>query len=145
MKPVRLKMPPYFRRSMYAIIGISWCSGVLYFLLHRYFMVEGEFGVEPHYLQLPSLTVHGASAFLVMMLLGAVFFAHIPLSWKTKRLRKVGIFLTTVVVLQFVSAYALYYLSSDFLRFLIEWLHLGLGVSLPIILVIHITMGKKDK
>lgn len=145
MRPVGLTMPFYFRRSLFTLVALSWVTGLSYFLMERYFQVDGEFGLEPHYLQLPSLALHGASAFLVMILFGAVIFNHAPLAWRTGRVRRLGISLFICVSIQIVSAYLLYYLANESAREISEWVHLVSGFLLPFIVLTHVIAAIRSK
>jgi len=107
--------------------------------------IEGDFGPEKHPLQFPTLQLHGASAFLMMMSFGAMLAAHLPASWKTKRSRNIGITLASVVGLQMIGGYCLYYLSGEDIRQWISWFHLSLGVSLPLILSSHVVVGRRSR
>jgi len=145
MATISITLPPLFRRSLYTITALSWCTGIAFFILNNWITVEGDFGPEKHPLQFPTLQLHGASAFLMMMSFGAILAAHVPASWKTQRSRNMGITLTSIVGLQVISAYGLYYLSNEDIRLWLSWFHLGLGVSLPLVLGTHVVMGLRSR
>lgn len=108
-------------------------------------MVEGEFGPEKHPAQFMSLKIHGISAFAIMVLYGAFWGSHVFLGWRTKRSRNTGIGLSTVIGVQIVTAYLLYYVANDVFRAFAMWIHLGIGLSLPVWLTLHIRAAQKDK
>lgn len=142
---IRMKMPPWFRRLLYLLIAFSLCSGVGFFVLNNWVTVEGEFGPEKHPAQFPLLKIHGAAAFAMMLSFGAILGAHIPASWRTGRSRRIGLTLTTVVSLQVLSAWLLYYMADEAVREWVVYLHLGLGVFLPLWLSAHILLGKRAR
>jgi len=145
MATISVKLPPLFRRSLYSVTALSWCSGIAFFIMLNWVTVEGDFGPEKHPLQFPLLQLHGACAFLMIMSFGAMLAAHLPASWKTKRSRNIGIALATLIGLQMIGAYGLYYLSNEDIRQWVSWFHLGLGVSLPGVLATHVVMGVRSR
>lgn len=130
---------------MYLSLAISWLTGIAFFVLSRFVTVEGDFGPEKHPLQFPILMVHGAAAFVLMMAYGAVLMNHVSATWRLQRLRGFGITLVVVLLFQVISAYLLYYLSSDEVRGWFANLHALVGLSFPLILTIHIVTGRRQR
>ncbi len=143
MSAVRVKIEPWFRRTLYLGLFISWVSGVLFFVMNNWITVTGDFGPEKHPWQFNVLLVHGAAAFIMLMLFGSILSNHIPMTWKTKRLRKIGITISSFIVIQAVTAYLLYYLANEDIRVIVSYLHLAMGGSLPLLLWAHIKLGRK--
>lgn len=141
---VRIKIKKSVKHSIYLFLGICWISGIAFFIFNNWINVEGEFGPEKHPLQYKVLITHGFSAFIMLMLLGSVFTNHIPMGWKTKRLRKAGIALTSFATIQIITALFLYYMTDDY-RNIVEYIHLICGSTLPVVLLIHIILGKRQK
>ena len=145
MATISVTMPTFFRRSLYTLLAVSWCTGLTFFVFLNWVTIEGDFGPEKHPLQFSILQLHGACAFLMMMFYGALLGAHLPASWKTKRSRNIGIGLATLIGLQIISAYGLYYLSDEEIRQWVSWFHLGLGGGLPVMLATHVVMGLRSR
>lgn len=141
-----VKISPVFKRVFYTALSISWLSGVLFFIMNTWLRVPGDFGPVKHPWQFNVLVVHGAGAFLMLMLLGAIIANHIPLAWRTGRLRLVGVSLLIWVLVQTITALMLYYMGNESLRAWVVYVHLGLGVCLPLMLIGHLKAGvKKNK
>ena len=138
-------MPATFRRWLYLLTLLSWLSGLSFFALSTWGSIEGEFGPQKHPLQFPVLMLHGAAAFCMMMTFGALLATHVPSSWRSKRLRGLGLSLTFVVGFQIVSAWLLYYLSSELWREWTAWAHLAVGGSLPFLIAAHLVRGYKTR
>lgn len=134
-----------YRRILYSLVLVSWCSGIAFFIFSRYVLIEGEFGPEKHPWQFPLLKLHGAAAFMMMMSLGAVITSHIPAGWRTGRHRVFGSILLASVTFMVLSAWALYYLSNDTNRELIGNIHAAVGVMLPFTGFWHVLQGIKSK
>ncbi|PHR60661.1 MAG: hypothetical protein COA43_05820 [Robiginitomaculum sp.] len=144
VKRISLKIPLNYRMVFFVTLAVSWFTGLGFFLLDTFFQIEGEYGMQKHALQSPALTLHGAAAFLMMIWFGGLVAAHVPMGWRTQRLRFWGISLLSLIGLQIVTAYGLYYLSHEISREVIQWVHLIVGGILPFVLVGHIVAGIKD-
>lgn len=138
---VRIKIKNSVKKSLYALLTTSWLSGIVFFILNNWVRIEGDFGQQKHPLQFKILVIHAISAFLILMIIGSILTNHIPMAWKTKRLRKIGVILTTVIVVQIVTAFLLYYMG-DVGRDYVVYIHLSIGLILPIIIYTHIFLGK---
>ena len=145
MKRIGLKVPSPMRLALYGIFALSWFTGVAFFVLETFFQVEGEFGVQKHPMQNPALTIHGASAFAMMMAFGALLSAHVPLGWRTGRARRIGLVLIGAVSLQVVTAWMLYYVGSYDAQKVAKWAHLIVGGALPVVLTGHIALARHKK
>lgn len=145
MRPVGLAVPSKFQIFLCCIFALSWFSGISFLLLDLFFEIEGEFGPEKHPFLTPALNIHGGSAFLAMMCFGAMLAAHIPLGWRTGRLRILGIGLVGSVAFQIITAYLLYYSGGEMTQFLAKWAHVGVGVFIPLFLTLHIRKAKRLK
>lgn len=135
---IKAKFSDFYRRTLYFLFGLSWFSGTAFFILSRFCMVEGEFGPQRHPWQFPMLMIHGASAFIVMFYFGFIMASHVPITWKLKKIRVIGIILASVILFQMVTAYLLYYMANEELRELVANLHALVGFLLPLVLMIHI-------
>ncbi len=140
---MRLRFPVWLRRMFYAVLATSWITGITFFVLSRWLQVEGEFGPEKHPWQFPVLQIHGAAAFLMLMAIGSLLTSHVPSGWRTFRSRRLGITLVTGVSFMAISAWVLYYAAGENLRPIIGNLHASVGVSLPLLLTLHIWHGRR--
>lgn len=143
MNRISLKLPFILRLLLYLSLAVSWFTGLGFFLLDTFFQIEGEFGPQKHPWQNPALTLHGGAAFIMMIWFGAMLSAHVPMGWRTKRIRFWGITLVSCVALQIFTAYLLYYVGHELTRETVKWIHLAVGLSLPLILTSHIRAGRK--
>ena len=144
-KRIALFLPKPFQWVLFGAFATSWFTGLAFFILRDFFVIEGDFGPENHAWQYPALTVHGLAAFLMMILFGAMVAAHLPMGWRTKRSRFWGITLMSAVSLQIITAYLLYYIAGDASREIVGLIHLIIGILLPIVLYTHIKAGIKGR
>lgn len=142
---VKVKIPKPYQTWLFTLLAVCWFSGTGFFILKMWFMVEGDYGPVKHPWQFPSLQIHGAAAFLMMITFGFMLGSHVPASWKVRPLRKLGIALVAMPTFLIITAYLLYYIAQDDIREIIGYAHLAVGVCLPGILVAHIVARKKRK
>lgn len=124
---------------------MSLVTGIAFFILKTWITVEGDFGLEKHPWQFPILKVHAASAFFIMIMFGAFLGSHVQYGWRTGRSRRTGIIMLIVLSIQIVTAYMLYYLSNESLRLVTEYVHLAVGASIVLALVVHIKAALRAK
>ena len=66
-------------------------------------------------------------------------------AWRAHRNRSNGIFFIAIVTLLIASGYGLYYIGNERFRSWTSWLHLGIGLVFPILLVFHIWRGRVSR
>jgi len=113
---ITLKVPNTAQHLLKIFLTVSFISGCLFFVLNTWVMVEGDFGPEKHPAQFTSLQIHAVSAFSIMVLYGAFWGSHV-----------------------------LYYVAHETFREFAMWIHLGVGLSLPVWLTFHIRAAKQAK
>lgn len=141
----RTPMPTWQRWGIYVLAIILTLSGTLWLYFEHFIRVESEFGAEHHPLQHLWLVVHGSSAMPMLWLTGVIWTAHIKRGWRQKNNRKSGLVLAIALIALTVSAAALYYLADEQLRSSTSTLHWLLGLALPVLLIIHIVIGRRAK
>lgn len=140
---VNVKISKPYRRWLYGLFALSWFSGVTFFVLYTWFVVEGDYGLVKHPWQFPALQIHGAAAFLMMITFGFLLGSHVSRSWRIKPKRKLGITLISIAAFQVITAYILYYIAQDEPRVIVAYAHLSVGGLLPIILALHVLAKNK--
>jgi hypothetical protein len=89
------------------------------------------------------IAVHGFSAMVFVLLLGAVLGGHVRRAWHARKNRKNGVFFLSLVILLTLSGYTLYYLGDENQRAMLSNFHLWLGISAPAFLLLHIWLGHR--
>ena len=92
-----------------------------------------------------ALTVHGGSAMAALLLLGALGEAHMRRGWRARRNRATGVIMLIVNGLLITSAFALYYMGSEVLRPWISLVHIAVGLALPVLVLVHIWVGRRAR
>jgi len=145
MPKVSTKISTSYRISFYVILAASCLSGAGFWLIRRFFMIDGDFGFEPHFLQYPLLQFHGLSAFLMLLSLGAIYASHVAKTWSGGRAKKCGTWLLSNTILSLLSAYALYYLVNQEWHEILGNAHAIIGLLLPISLIVHIKIARNSR
>ena len=108
---------------------------MLYLLAH-------EFEIAPFAIKNHSILIaHGVTAYLFVMLFGAVMPVHIKSGWKTKRNRISGSLMVTVMSLLIISGLFLYYGVDT--REAALWVHWVIGGGLALLFPAHYLLGRR--
>ena len=68
---------------------------------------------------------------------------HVRFAWRACRNRENGsLFLGAFGILT-LTGYGLYYAGAESLRAWTSWIHLAVGLALPLLLILHIWLGKQ--
>lgn len=138
LDPIRLKR--FHRYFLYAVLALLFFSGVAW-AWFNYFLTAEDVAVAKTW----ALKIHGAAAMATLVLIGTILTTHVKFAWRAGRNRSNGVlFLSTLGVLT-VTGYGLYYAGDERLRAWTSWIHLGVGLALPILLVVHILLGKRTR
>ena len=92
-----------------------------------------------------AMKIHGAAAMASLVLIGTLLAGHIKFAWRARRNRVNGVVLLFVFCILTVSGYMLYYAGGEQLRAWTSWIHLGLGLSIPVLIALHLTLGKRTR
>lgn len=145
LKRITARVPKLYQSILFTVLATSWVSGVTFFILNTFITVEGDFGPQKHPWQFPAISIHGFAAFSMMILFGAMLASHVPLTWKIKKLRLWGLTFVSAVSLQIITGYTLYYIAGENSRIFIGYIHLVIGISLPLLLTLHILSAVKRR
>lgn len=89
------------------------------------------------------LMLHGGAAMIALLLFGAMFPIHIQQSWLRGKNRVMGSVLLATGAILIATAFGLYYAGSDIVRPWMSWIHLMIGLALPVLLLCHIASGRR--
>lgn len=141
--PVPIRFIAPHKKFLYSVFSLLWLSGALWLVFHYFMRVPGEFGITPHPAEIWWLRLHGLMVFAVLVALGSVLSNHARRAWQLKKNRYSGLLLKVLLLWLAITGYALYYFASEGNENWLPVLHWGAGISVPIMLVSHIRMGRK--
>ena len=135
----RLELP--FRYTIYAAFTLLFVSGAAWLAADlQKDSFDAEFWQQ---VSAYSLMLHGGTAMLALMLLGALFPLHIGRAWRAKKNRLTGSTMVASNAFLVATAFCLYYLGSEELRPWASDIHIAFGMSLPLLLLVHVKAGRK--
>jgi hypothetical protein len=136
-----LRLNPYFRWAVYTAFVLLFVSGGVWLLADQ--LKDGTNGELWQAAGANLLMVHGGVAMATLLLLGALFPLHMQRAWRAHKNRMTGIAMVTLNTILVVTSFGLYYLGSETLRPWISDAHIAVGLTLPILLLIHIVQGRR--
>ena len=89
------------------------------------------------------LMVHGGTAMVTLLLLGALIPVHMLRAWRSRKNRVSGSVMATFNAVLILTAFGLYYLGSETLRPWMSWIHIAAGLSVTLWLPVHIYLGRR--
>src|SRR5437016_10494156 len=130
------------RYSLYAVLAPLFLSGVAWTYWNYLAASPGDFETNA---KAWTMKIHGAAAMAVLVLIGMLLSGHVRFAWRARRNRVNGsVFLSAFAVLT-ITGYGLYYAGGEKLRAWTSWVHLAVGMALPILLLIHIFLGRRTR
>jgi hypothetical protein len=138
-----MRLDPRFRYALYAAFVVLTATGVGW-LVADWRKDPGG----PEFWQLLAadmLMLHGGAAMVTLMLLGALVPLHVRRAWRSGRNRLTGSTMIGVNALLIVTAFGLYYAGAETLRLWISDVHIAIGLGLPILLAVHVWLGRRSR
>jgi hypothetical protein len=141
-RPDSIRLKRLQRYFLYAVLALVFLSGVTWAYWNYLVASPGDFEMSA---KAWAMKIHGAAAMAVLVLIGMLLNAHVRFAWRAGRNRANGsVFLSAFAVL-IITGYGLYYLGGERLRAWTSWIHLAIGLVLPILLLIHIFLGRRTR
>ena len=140
-RPDSIRLNRLQRYFLYAVLGLLFLSGVAW-AYWNYLRSPGDFETSA---KAWTMKIHGAAAMAILVLVGMLLTGHVRFAWRARRNRANGsIFLSAFAALT-LTGYGLYYAGGERLRAWTSWIHLVVGLALPILLLIHIFLGRRTR
>ena len=136
-----MRLKPSFRFSIYAAFAVLLLTGVGWLLADWQKDISGDEFWQQSVAYL--LMVHGGTAMVTLLLLGALIPVHIMRAWRSRKNRASGSAMVTFNAILIATAFGLYYLGSETLRPWMSWIHIAAGFSLSLWLPVHIFLGRR--
>jgi len=137
-----LRLDPRFRFSIYGAFAVLFVTGVGWLLADR--MKDASSGEGWQLTAAYLLMLHGGAAMAMLMMLGALVPLHVRRGWRRRRNRTTGILMVAGNGVLILTAFGLYYLGSDMLRPWTSGIHIGIGLAVPLLFVVHVLVGRRS-
>jgi hypothetical protein len=138
--PIRLKRSQ--RWFLYAVLALLFLTGVAWAYWNDLVPSPGDFEMSA---KAWAMKIHGAAAMAILVFVGMLLTSHVRFAWRARRNRGNGsLFLSAFGILT-ITGYGLYYAGGENLRAWSSWIHLGVGLALPFLIIVHIWRGKRTR
>lgn len=137
-----MRIDPRFRAALYGVFALLLVTGVAWLAADR--LKDSADGEAWQAVAADLLMAHGGLAMVTLMMLGALVPLHIRRGWRARRNRITGTVMATLNAALIATAFGLYYLGSDTWRPWASDLHVAAGVLLPILLLVHVVIGRRS-
>jgi cytochrome b561 len=91
------------------------------------------------------LMLHGMTAMIALVVLGAVIALHVRHSWRAGKNRMSGAVMVGANAVLVITAWGLYYAGSDLLRAFSADVHIAIGIVWPALVVAHVVLGRRTR
>ena len=140
--PDLIRLEPFNRGLFYGVVALLFLTGAAWAYWNVFLPSPGDFVRSA---KSWAMKTHGASAMAILVLIGMLLTGHVRFAWRARRNRGNGlVFLGAFAVLT-VTGYGLYYAGGESLRAWTSWIHLAVGLALPLVLILHVWLGKKTR
>ena len=128
----------------YAVGALVFATGAAWAWLHYLRAAPDDFGgTSPA--ENWMLKAHGATAMVVLVLLGTLLPLHVKFAWRAGRNLRTGLSLLGLFGFLVLTGYGLYYAGGERFRSWISAAHLWVGLALPPAMLLHVWRGKKTR
>lgn len=139
-----IRLTVWHRWLVYGATGLLIATGVAWLLLDVVARGRPD-ALGPDALAHPVLAAHGAIAMIALSAYGGVLASHVPRAWAVKRNRWTGCLIATVLAVAIVTAWLLYYASSEDVHAVASAGHWIVGLSIALVLPLHVVMGRRAR
>jgi hypothetical protein len=138
--PIRLKR--FQRYFLYAVFALLFVSGTAWAYWNYLVPESRDFELSA---KAWAMKIHGAAAMAILVLVGMLLTSHVRFAWGARRNRGNGSLVLGTFAILTITGYGLYYAGGERLRAWTSWIHLAVGLALPLLLVLHICLGKRTR
>jgi hypothetical protein len=118
------------KTAVFATVALVGISGLLWFVLHD--VVADEWADTARLL----LTLHGVSAYALLVALGSLLPLHIRSGWLRRRNTVTGVTVTATMAVLSATALVLYY-GGEEMQAAAKWIHLAFGFACFVLFPAH--------
>jgi cytochrome b561 len=138
-----LRLEPSLRFWNYAVFATLSLTGVIWLMADMLKTSNDEDQWQA--IAANMLMLHGMTAMIALVLLGAVIAVHVRHSWRAGKNRVSGAFMVGSNAVLVATAWGLYYSGSDLLRTFAADVHIAVGIALPVLVVTHVVLGRRTR
>ena len=114
---------------LYGVFALLFFSGAAWAYWNDLVSSPGDFEMSA---KAWAMKIHGAAAMAILVLIGMLLTGHVRFAWRARRNRGKRVAFPERVRFLTVTGYGLYYAGGERLRAWTSWIHLAVGLALPI-------------
>ena len=137
-----IRLKPFHRRLLYGVLALLFFSGVAWAYWSHLVSLPGDFEMSA---KVWAMKIHGAASMTILVLIGMLLSGHVRYAWRARRNRGNGSLFVGAFGVLTVTGYGLYYAGGERLRVWASWTHLGVGLALPLLVILHVWLGKRTR
>jgi hypothetical protein len=141
-RPESIRLKRSHRFCLYVVLVLLFASGAAWAYWNYLVAEPGDVLASA---KSWAMKIHGATAMASLVLIGTLLTGHIKFAWQARRNRGNGVFLLSVFGILTISGYMLYYAGGEQVRAWTSWIHLGVGLSIPVLIALHLALGKRTR
>jgi hypothetical protein len=138
-----LRLDPGLRFWNYSTFAALFGTGAIWLVADQ--LKDAESGELWQAIAANTLMLHGTTAMIALVLLGALIPLHVQRSWRIGKNRVSGAVMVGTNVVLVATAAALYYAGSETLRNFAVDVHIAIGLAFPALIVTHIVLGRRAR
>jgi hypothetical protein len=138
-----LRLEPRLRFWTYAAFAMLVVTGLAWLLADP--LKDSASGELWQAIAATTLMLHGGTAMIALVLLGALIPLHMWRAWAAGKNRATGTTMVTFNAVLVVTAFGLYYAGSDTLRAILSNIHIAAGLGLPALVALHVVLGRRTR
>jgi small-conductance mechanosensitive channel len=137
-----LRLEPGLRFWTYAVFATLVTTGAIWLVADLLKDPEGEIW---QMIAADMLMLHGITAMIALILIGAMIPLHIQRSWRAGKNRVSGAVMIGANAVLVATAWGLYYAGADLLRTFVTDVHIAAGLVLPALVIAHVMLGRRSR
>jgi hypothetical protein len=141
-RPESIRLKRAYRSCLYIVLALLFFTGTAWACWNYLVARPGDFEAVA---KAWAMKIHGAAAMAILVLIGTLLTGHVKFAWRARRNRGNGALLLGVFGVLTITGYGLYYGGGEQLRAWTSWIHLGLGLSIPLLIALHLVLGKRTR
>jgi len=138
-----LRLNPSLLGAVYALFTTLFASGAVWLVADA--LKDGDGGETWQAVAANLLMIHGGASMATLVILGTLYPLHMRLGWRANRNRISGSLMVTINGLLIVTAFGLYYSGAEVLRAWTGYIHIAVGLALPVLAGLHILLGRRSR
>jgi len=136
-----LRLDPRVRLALYGVVAALFVTGAVWLVADQ--LKDTASSEAWQQLAATLLMCHGGAAMAMLMFLGALIPLHVVRAWRARKNRVTGTLMASLDAVLVATAFGLYYVASPTLRPWMSGLHIGFGLAMPLLFLVHVVTGRR--